>query len=91
MSKKAQREKEKARANEPRPAAGPRAGLRAVRIAGGSARRWSARTRGSTSPSAAPATAPHAYKDVDRVVQVVHDAGLARKVVRLRPVGVVKG
>jgi tRNA-splicing ligase RtcB len=34
---------------------------------------------------------PHAYKDVDRVVQVVHDAGLARKVVRLRPVGVVKG
>jgi len=35
--------------------------------------------------------APHAYKDVDRVVQVVHDAGLARKVARLRPVGVVKG
>ena len=35
--------------------------------------------------------APHAYKDVDRVVQVVHDAGLARKVARLRPVGVIKG
>lgn len=35
--------------------------------------------------------APHAYKDVDKVVQVVHDAGLARKVARLRPVGVIKG
>ena len=35
--------------------------------------------------------APHAYKDVDQVVQVVHDAGLARKVARLRPVGVIKG
>lgn len=35
--------------------------------------------------------APHAYKDVDRVVDVVHEAGLARKVARLVPVGVVKG
>jgi tRNA-splicing ligase RtcB len=35
--------------------------------------------------------APVAYKDVDRVVEVVHRAGLARKVVRLRPLGVVKG
>jgi tRNA-splicing ligase RtcB len=35
--------------------------------------------------------APTAYKDVERVVSVVHDAGLARKVARLRPVGVVKG
>lgn len=35
--------------------------------------------------------APFAYKDVDRVVNVVHQAGLARKVVRLRPLGVVKG
>ena len=35
--------------------------------------------------------APHAYKDVERVVDVVHQAGLARKVARLRPVGVVKG
>jgi tRNA-splicing ligase RtcB len=34
---------------------------------------------------------PHAYKDVDRVVSVVHDAGLARRVARLRPVGVIKG
>ncbi len=35
--------------------------------------------------------APLAYKDVDRVVDVVHDAGIARKVARLVPVGVVKG
>ena len=35
--------------------------------------------------------APLAYKDVDRVVNVVHRAGVARKVVRLRPLGVVKG
>jgi tRNA-splicing ligase RtcB (3'-phosphate/5'-hydroxy nucleic acid ligase) len=34
---------------------------------------------------------PHAYKDVDRVVEVVHQAGLARKVARLVPLGVVKG
>jgi tRNA-splicing ligase RtcB len=35
--------------------------------------------------------APIAYKDVERVVDVVHRAGLARKVARLRPVGVIKG
>jgi len=35
--------------------------------------------------------APHAYKDVDRVVEVVHRARLARKVARLVPVGVLKG
>jgi tRNA-splicing ligase RtcB len=35
--------------------------------------------------------APLAYKDVDRVVNVVHQAGLARRVARLRPLGVVKG
>ncbi|MDX1382947.1 MAG: RtcB family protein, partial [Thermoanaerobaculia bacterium] len=35
--------------------------------------------------------APAAYKDVDRVVEVVHRAGLAHKVARLVPVGVVKG
>ncbi|HSL82705.1 MAG TPA: RtcB family protein, partial [Thermoanaerobaculia bacterium] len=35
--------------------------------------------------------APHAYKDVDRVVDVVHRAGLARRVARLTPLGVVKG
>lgn len=35
--------------------------------------------------------APIAYKDVDRVVEVVHQAGIARKVARLRPLGVLKG
>jgi tRNA-splicing ligase RtcB (3'-phosphate/5'-hydroxy nucleic acid ligase) len=35
--------------------------------------------------------APFAYKDVDRVVDVVRRAGLARPVVRLEPLGVVKG
>lgn len=35
--------------------------------------------------------ASEAYKDVAQVVDVLHDAGIARKVVRLRPVGVVKG
>jgi tRNA-splicing ligase RtcB len=32
-----------------------------------------------------------AYKDVDIVVDVVHQAGLAKKVARLRPIGVIKG
>jgi tRNA-splicing ligase RtcB len=35
--------------------------------------------------------APLAYKDVSRVVDVVERAGIARKVARLRPVGVLKG
>ena len=35
--------------------------------------------------------APEAYKDVERVVEVVQAAGLAAKVVRLRPIGVIKG
>ncbi|HEY7334194.1 MAG TPA: RtcB family protein [Bryobacteraceae bacterium] len=34
---------------------------------------------------------PEAYKDVDEVIEVVHRAGLARKVARLRPIGVIKG
>ena len=34
---------------------------------------------------------PEAYKDIDAVVDVVHNAGLARKVARLRPLGVIKG
>jgi len=35
--------------------------------------------------------APFAYKDVERVVEVVERARLARRVARLRPLGVVKG
>lgn len=34
---------------------------------------------------------PEAYKNVDEVIEVVHSAGLARKVARLRPMGVIKG
>jgi tRNA-splicing ligase RtcB (3'-phosphate/5'-hydroxy nucleic acid ligase) len=34
---------------------------------------------------------PEAYKNVADVVDVVHGAGLSRKVARLRPIGVVKG
>jgi tRNA-splicing ligase RtcB len=38
-----------------------------------------------------PEEQPKAYKDVDAVVDVVHRAGLSRKVARCRPIGVVKG
>lgn len=34
---------------------------------------------------------PDAYKDVNLVVNVVHQANLARKVARMRPIGVIKG
>ena len=34
---------------------------------------------------------PSAYKDVDLVVEVVHRAGLSKKVARMRPLGVIKG
>jgi tRNA-splicing ligase RtcB len=35
--------------------------------------------------------APGVYKNIDDVVEVAHNSGIAAKVVRLRPVGVVKG
>ena len=35
--------------------------------------------------------APFSYKDVDAVVATVERAGLARRVCRLTPLGVVKG
>jgi tRNA-splicing ligase RtcB len=35
--------------------------------------------------------APKAYKNVDEVVDVVNKAGIAKKVVRLKPVAVIKG
>lgn len=34
---------------------------------------------------------PEAYKDISNVVDVVHNAGLSKKVARLRPLGVIKG
>jgi len=35
--------------------------------------------------------APSAYKDVDEVVRVSHEAGIGNLVAKLRPIGVVKG
>jgi tRNA-splicing ligase RtcB len=35
--------------------------------------------------------APLAYKDIDNVVEVVHNAGLSKKVARLIPLAVIKG
>jgi len=35
--------------------------------------------------------APDAYKDVQEVVRVVHEAGISRRVCRMRPLGVIKG
>lgn len=35
--------------------------------------------------------APLAYKDIDDVVDVIHEAGIAKRVARLRPLAVVKG
>ena len=47
-----------------------------------------ARARGRTSLAE---EQPEAYKDVEAVVRCVVDAGLSRKVARLRPMGVIKG
>ena len=35
--------------------------------------------------------APGAYKDIDRVVNVAHNTGIAKKVVKVKPLVVVKG
>ncbi|MBP7732726.1 MAG: RtcB family protein [Caldisericia bacterium] len=35
--------------------------------------------------------APGAYKDVELVVNVLHNAGIAKKIVKMKPLGVVKG
>jgi len=34
---------------------------------------------------------PDAYKDISQVVEVVHGAGISKKVAKLRPIAVVKG
>lgn len=34
---------------------------------------------------------PEAYKDIDRVVAVVHNAGISKMVAKMKPLGVVKG
>ena len=43
------------------------------------------------SPRIANEEAPDAYKDVSEVVDVCHNSGIANKVAKLRPLGVVKG
>jgi tRNA-splicing ligase RtcB (3'-phosphate/5'-hydroxy nucleic acid ligase) len=57
--------------------------------------RWELESRGikvrAGSLSGFAEEAPRAYKDVDEVVQTVIAAGIARKVVRLLPVAVIKG
>ncbi len=35
--------------------------------------------------------APEAYKDINRVVEVVEKTGLAKKIAKLKPIGVIKG
>jgi len=35
--------------------------------------------------------APEAYKDIEEVVDVVHEAGISKKVARMKPLGVIKG
>jgi hypothetical protein len=35
--------------------------------------------------------APQAYKDVNDVVNVVHNVGISKRVCRMRPLGVIKG
>ncbi|MCX5810250.1 MAG: RtcB family protein, partial [Proteobacteria bacterium] len=34
---------------------------------------------------------PEAYKDVSKVVQVVHDAGISKLVAKIIPLGAIKG
>ncbi|HSQ56870.1 MAG TPA: RtcB family protein, partial [Gemmata sp.] len=45
----------------------------------------------ATSRSGLAEEQPKAYKNVDDVVDVVHEANLSRKVARMRPIGVIKG
>jgi tRNA-splicing ligase RtcB len=35
--------------------------------------------------------APEAYKDVNEVVEIVHQIGIAKKLAKLKPIGVIKG
>ena len=43
------------------------------------------------SPKLVTEEAPESYKDVTSVVDTCHAAGISRKVVKLRPIAVVKG
>ena len=48
-------------------------------------------TAKSNHPSSLAEEAPLAYKDVDEVIESIHGAGVSSKVVRLVPLGVIKG
>ena len=43
------------------------------------------------SPKLVMEEAPESYKDVTQVVDTCHAAGISKKVVKLRPIAVVKG
>lgn len=43
------------------------------------------------SPKLVMEEAPESYKDVDDVIETCHAAGISRKVVKLRPIAVIKG
>lgn len=47
--------------------------------------------RSVASPKLVMEEAPESYKDVSEVVDTCHEAGISRKAVKLRPIGVVKG
>ena len=67
----------------------------AMRVSKGRAIIRELEDQGITVRSAGKATVreeiPEAYKDVSQVVEVVSGAGISKKVVRLRPMGVIKG
>ncbi len=68
---------------------------KAVKAAKGRAIVRELKDRGITVRSAGKTTIaeemPEAYKDVTDVVNVVHNAGIGRKVARIRPMGLIKG
>ena len=68
---------------------------KARKMVSGTALRDQLRSRGilicAGSMSGLAEEAPAAYKDVSRVVEVVHKLGIGRKIARLEPLAVIKG
>jgi tRNA-splicing ligase RtcB (3'-phosphate/5'-hydroxy nucleic acid ligase) len=68
---------------------------KAKKIVRGAELRQQLRSRGilicAGSMSGLAEEAPVAYKDVSRVVEVVHRVGIGKKVARLEPVAVIRG
>ena len=42
-------------------------------------------------PQAVTEEAPEAYKDVNKVIDICHSVGISKKIVKLKPIGVIKG